>query len=242
MRVPAVLGLAIVVAAGSSCSTKNPDQIFFDEVAQLTKEEVMAKGDELAAARRHEGARRYYSFLADSFPNDPVGRQAALRVADSFFKARDVESLTEAQLRYRDFANRFPNDPNRPYALLMYGKCSFQQRRGPMRDLTQVREAHDSFLQVIELYPDSDHAATARELLTEARESLAQHELAVARFNIRIGAWRGAQQRIEFLTRTYPNTEAAQAAEGLRPEVDRKVEEADEALAAAEAAAGQSPG
>jgi len=237
---PGILVLAVV--AGSSCATKNPDQIFFDEVAQMTMDEILAKGDELAAARRHESARRYYSFLADSFPNDPVGRQAALRVAESFFQSRDVESLTEAQLRFRDFSNRFPNDPNRSYALLMYGKCSFQQRRGPMRDLTQAREAQASFLQVIELYPASEHAETARRLLAEVREDLAQHELAIARFNMRLGAWRGARQRLDFLASNFPDTEAAKEGTQVREEVDLKVLEMEAAEAAAEAAAAQPQG
>lgn len=237
MKILIVLCLAVGLMAGASCAQKSPDQVFFDEVAQMTMEEVLAKGDELAAARRHEHARRYYSFLADSFPNDPIGREAALRVADSFFRARDVESLTEAQLRYRDFSNRFPNDPRRPYALLMYGKCSFQQRRGPMRDLTQAREALTSFLQLIELYPDSEHAETARQMLAEVREDLGRHELAIARFNMRLGAWRGAQQRLEYLARNFPETEAARSGSELREEVDRKVQELEEARAAAEATA-----
>jgi len=226
--------LAVLVLTLGGCTTVDQDRVFFDEVAQLSKEEVLAKGDQLAQSRRHEEARRYYSFVADSFPNDPVGRQAALRVADSFFNSRDMESLTEAQLRYRDFSNRFPNDPSRAYALLMYGKCSFQQRRGPHRDLTQVREAAESFRQVAELYPGSEFAEEAGRLLAEAQEDLARHELVVAQFNMRLRAWRGAQQRLEFLARTFPDTEAAREGAVLAEEVNRQVLALEEALAAAE--------
>lgn len=220
-RCIALLGaLAFTLAQGCK-STKNPEQKFFDEVSQLTKEQVMAKGDDLFEKKRLEEARKYYSFLADSFPNDPLGRRAGLKVGDTFFAAKDLESLTEASLRYKDFANRFPNDPNRGYALMMLGKCSFQQRRGPLRDLASLREAADSFQQVVKLYPNTDAAAQAAEMLAQTTEDLAQHELIIARFYQRIGALGGARLRVNYLLANYPSSKAAQEAAGLRTELEQ---------------------
>jgi outer membrane protein assembly factor BamD len=202
----------VLVAAAvlfGACSGRNTEQAFFDEVASLSKEEVYARAEAYAERKKWEDARKYFSFLADSFPNDPLGRRASLRVADSFFVHGDVESLTEAQLRYRDFANRFPSDPNRAYALLMLGKCHYQQSRGPLRDLTSAREARAAFEQAIELFPDSPHTAEARELLAECLETLARHELEVARYYLRNGRPEGARLRLEYLMANFPNTEAA---------------------------------
>ena len=125
--------LLFLAVAITGCKTAKPEQEFFNQVSTMTKEELLAKGDSLTEKKHWEEARKYYSFLSDSFPNDPLGRRAALKVADTFFAQRDLESLTEAQLRFRDFSNRFPSDPARAYALLMLGKCSFQQHRGPQR-------------------------------------------------------------------------------------------------------------
>jgi len=203
----AALMLLLVLLAG--CSARNTDQRFFDEVTALSKEEIMDRGDTLLEDKKYTEARRYYGFLADSFPNDPLGRKAALRVADAYYRGRDLESLTEARLRYRDFVNRFPNDPNRAYALLMLGKCSYQQAKGPLRDLTPVKEARDSFQQVVQLFPDSPHAAEAKELLDACLDDLSRHELLVAKYYINVGAVRGARMRLEYLVENYPNTEAA---------------------------------
>jgi outer membrane protein assembly factor BamD len=207
MRRVSVLVLATVLLG--ACSGRNSEQAFFDEVASLSKEEAYARAEAFAEKEKWEDARKYFSFLADSFPNDPLGRKASLRVADSFFVRRDVESLTEAQLRYRDFANRFPSDPNRAYALLMLGKCHYEQGRGPGRDLTPVREARAAFEQLIELFPDSPHAAEAREQLAKCLEDLARHELEVARYYVRNGRPEGARLRLEHLMANYPNSEAA---------------------------------
>jgi outer membrane protein assembly factor BamD len=211
--------LVLVTLLVGACSGRNGEQAFFDEVASLSKNEVYARAEAYAEKEKWEEARRYFSFLADSFPNDPLGRKASLRVADSFFARSDIESLTEAQLRYRDFANRFPSDPNRPYALMMLGKCHFEQGRGPGRDLTPMREARAAFEQVVELFPDSPHTAEARELLAACLEDLAGHELEVARYYLRSGRPEGARLRLQYLIASYPNTEAAREAAPILDQV-----------------------
>lgn len=211
-----------LIVASVACSSKKQDQKFLDEVSALSKDQILARGDELAEKKKWEEARKFYSFLADSFPNDPLGRKASLKVADTFYQRKDVESLTEAQLRFKDFANRYPNDPNRPYALLMLGKCHFQQSRGPLRDLTPIHEAADSFRQVVELYPDSPQAPEARDLLKKCTEDLALHEYEVARYYFNIGAWTGARMRLQYLLSTYPGTGAAREGTALLKRVDEK--------------------
>ncbi len=217
-RLPAAAALLLLAA----CASKNPEQGFLNEVGSQTKEQILVKGDELAAKKKWDEARRYYSFLADSFPNDPVGRKAALKVADTFYNARDTESLTEAQLRYKDFANRFPNDPNRAYALLMLGKVSYAQRKGPLRELTPLREAADNLKLVVQLFPNSPYAAEAKELLSKCLEDLAKHEFLIATYYVNIGAWLGAKQRLDYLFANYPDTETAKVAEPLMKRVQER--------------------
>ncbi len=207
--------LLVLLASIPGCRSASEETRFFDEVGALAKEEILAKGDALAAAKKWEKARRYYTFLADAFPNDPLGRQAALKVADTFFAEKTVEGLTEAQLRFRDFSNRYPNDPNRAYALLMLGKCNLEQSRGPMRDLTPVREAAAAFKQVVDLFPASPQAAEAQELLARTRETLAEHEYLVARYYFNLRAFDGARMRIEYLLANFPASAAAEKGAAL---------------------------
>lgn len=210
----------VLVILASGCKSARDDTRFFDEVGALAKEEILEKGNALATAKKWEAARRYYTFLADAFPNDPVGRQAALKVAETFFAEKTVEGLTEAQLRFRDFANRYPNDPNRPYALLMLGKCSLSQSRGPLRDLAPVREAVTSLKQVVEQFASSPFAAEARELLRQSQETLAEHEYVVARYYFNIRAYDGARMRIEYLLANFPDSAAAAKGETLLGEIE----------------------
>jgi outer membrane protein assembly factor BamD len=232
---------ALVLAVAACSGTKKEDQAFLETMGQLSKEEILAKGDALAADHDREEARRYYSFLADSFPNDPIGRKAALKVADSYFENKDVESLTEAQLRYKDFANRFPNDPNRAYALMQLGKTYSKQRRGPLRDLTPTREAVASLRQMVELFPDSEYAVEARALLAECQEDLALHELEVAKYYIISKGWQGAYQRLTYLIANYPDAAAAAEARTLLAKAEAVVGPLGAAPGAATAAPTPAP-
>jgi outer membrane protein assembly factor BamD len=226
MRRLAVVAVLLVLAG---CSAKKQDQAFFDEMGHLTKEEILTKGDALLAEKEREEARRYYSFLADSFPNDPLGRRAALKLADSYFEARDIESLTEAQLRYKDFANRFPNDPQRAYALLQLAKTYAKQRKGPLRDLTPAREAAAALTQLLEIFPDSPYSGEARELLASCQEDLALHELEVARYYITAKGWQGAYLRLTYLIATYPDSKAAGEARALLAKAEAAIGPLDKA-------------
>ena len=240
-RLIAVALILALSACSSSKSKKSADQAFLDQVAAQSKEQIMTRADELAAKKNWPEARKYYSFLADTFPNDPLGRRAALRVADMFFATKDTEGYTEAELRYKDFANRFPSDPNRAYALLMLAKCSLAENRGPLRDLAPVHQATDSLKQVVQLFPGSPYAGEAKSLLGQCLNELAMHELLIARYYANVHAWVGARQRLDYLLANYPDTPAAEQA---RPLLDKVLHMINPEQYAAPAPAGvtQAPG
>ena len=211
---------AVALAACHTASKNNGEQAFLDEVGTQSKEQIMARGDALADKKKWEEARKYYTFLSDTFPNDPLGRRATLKVADSFYAIGDTEGFTEAKLRYKDFSNRFPSDPSRAYALMMLAKCSFKQHKGPLRDLTPLREATESLKQMLGLFPNSKYTPEAKGLLSKCLEDLAQHEYLVAQYYVNVNAFLGAKQRLDYLFATYPDTETAKTARPLAAKVD----------------------
>ncbi len=226
-----LIALAAIVALAACTTHKKDAQSFLDEMGAQSKEQIMARGDALVKQKKWAEARKFYSFISDTFPNDPLGRRAALKVADTFFAVRDTEGYTEAELRYKDFANRFPSDPNRPYALLMLAKCSFAQRKGPLRDLKPEREAAESLRKVLQLYPSSPYAAEAKDLLSKCLEDLGMHELLIARYYANVKAWVGARQRLDYLFANYPDTKAAEEAKPLMEKTLQKLAQVSGAVA-----------
>ena len=157
-------------------STRNEDQLI-DQLANLDKETIFERAENLYGEKKYQEARELFSFVYDTFPNDPLGHKAALRIADTFAVKRDVTNLTEARLRYRDFANRYPNDPDRDYALLMVGNTFSARKLRPDRDLSDIEEALGAYQQLATLYPGSRYVSQAQseiDDLLELRPLLAQ--------------------------------------------------------------------
>lgn len=201
------LGTLIVVATLQGmigCSSTTNEEELLNEIADLDKQQIFDRGQELFEQEKYREARRYFSFLYDTFPNDPLGHKAALRVADSYLVKRDSLSLTEARLRYEDFVNRYPNDPDRDYALLKLGEAQTSKKLRADRDLSRAREALSSFRQLVNLYPNSAYVDEARAKIAEIRRTLAEHELLVAQYYARTNRWRGTVWRLEYLKENFP--------------------------------------
>jgi outer membrane protein assembly factor BamD len=196
--------MGITFLATACSSTKKQDQLL-EELANLDKETIFERAEEMYADKKYEDARRLFSFVYDTFPNDPLGHKAALRAADTYSVRRNSVDLTEARLRYRDFANRYPNDPDRDYALLMVGHTYTAKKLKPDRDLSSLQEALNAYQQLITLYPNSRYAPEAEERVAELREVLAEHEWLVASFYARNKRWQGALWRLEYLQEYYPD-------------------------------------
>ena len=209
----------ILVALSLSCASTTHEEELLNEIADLDKEQIFERGQSLFEQEKYRDARRYFSFLYDTFPNDPLGHKAALRVADSYLQRGDSLSLTEARLRYEDFVNRYPNDPDRDYALLKLGEAQSTKKLRADRDLTRARKAMDAFRQLVNLYPDSQYIDEARTKIAAIRTTLADHELMVARYYAKTRRWRGAAWRLEYLQDNYPDYERMEEAKTLLTKV-----------------------
>jgi len=216
--------LAVLATAAGCSSTRDEDQLL-QELANLDKETIYERAETLYQEGEYEQARRYFSFVYDTFPNDPLGHKAALRVADTYAVRKDVTSLTEARLRYRDFANRYPNDPDRDYALMMVGRTYSARTLRPDRDLSNIHEALNAYRQLINLYPDSDHAAEAEQEIDGLRELLAEHELIVAQFYERNKRWIGALWRLQYIQENYPDFSKIDEVEAMVEAIEAEIEE-----------------
>ena len=229
-RLPILALAAATILAGCSSSSKG-DKLLTD-LANQDKDTIYQRAESLYSDGDYEEARKLYSFIYDTFPNDPLGHKAALRVADTYAQFKDSARLTESRLRYRDFASRYPNDPQRDYALLMLGVTYTAKKLHPDRDLGELHEAVKSFQQLINLYPDSQYVPQAREELATLKGVLAEHEVLVARYYLRNKDWQGAIQRIEFLQENYPEYQGMERADKMLADAKKGLEEAKARFAA----------
>jgi len=223
------LGVMSITVTLSGCASKGTsDDEVLDELASLDKQTIFDRAEALYVDEKYVEARKYFSFVYDTFPNDPLGHKAALRVADTYAAKKDPTSLTEARLRYRDFANRYPNDPDRDYALLMVGNTYSSKKIRPDRDLSNLREAFTAYQQLTTLYPNSRYAEDAQSRIASLRDTLAEHEYLVAQFYYRNKRWQGALWRLEYLKENYPEYSKIDEVNSLVERIETKMAELEE--------------
>jgi len=201
-----IAAAALILFALTACHHAQQKRPVVDpQLAKLTKEQAFQKGEEQYAKKKYQKARTYFSYIFENFPNDPLGRRALLRVADSYFAQKDAVNLVEAQYKYRDFINRYPGSDRADYAMLQIAMVSYQQMERPDRDQQKTNEALEKFDEMLRAYPTSKLRPEAEARRQDVLDRLAKHEHIVARFYMKRKANNAAILRLNGIVERYPN-------------------------------------
>ena len=192
------------VAGCASKGPKKPDAIT-QELLTTPKEQLFEKGKGLIDKKKYDNGRKYLNHVFENYPNDPVGREALMLVADSYFRQKTTSSYTEARYRYRDYLNRYPGAPRRDYARYQFALCYDKEHETPDRDQTATREAIEQYNSLIREFPDSGYAGAARERIRQLTDLLAEHDFGIGYFYLRKGSAASALGRFTQLEQRYPN-------------------------------------
>jgi outer membrane protein assembly factor BamD len=206
-RIGAVL-LAALLASVSACKSsggaKKPDKIT-QELLTQPKEALFEKGKALIAKKKYDQGRKYLNYVFETYPNETVGREALLLVADSYFRQKTAASYTEARYRYRDYLNRYPGAPNRDYARYQFAFCYDKEHETPDRDQTATKEAIEQYRALIREFPDSGYSGAARERIRRLTDLLAEHDFGVGYFYLRKGSTAAALSRFVQVEQRFPD-------------------------------------
>lgn len=158
--------------------------------------------------------------LESRYPFGKYAEQAQLELIYAHYNAYEHEAAVEAADR---FIRLHPQHPNVDYAYYMKGLAAYSgsedifQRFLPTdptkRDTSHAKEAFAEFSQLLARYPDSPYAADAKARMVYLRNLLARHELDVANYYLRRGAYLAAVNRGRYVVENFERTPAV--ADGL---------------------------
>lgn len=200
----AVFAATLATGCKSGSGAKKPDKIT-QELLTQPKEALFEKGKALIARKKYDEGRKYLNYVFETYPNETVGREALLMVADSYFQQKTTEAYTEARYRYRDYLNRYPGATNRDYARYQFAYCYDKEHERPDRDQTATREAIEQYRALIREFPDSGYAGAARERIRRLTDLLAEHDFGVGYFYLRKGSTAAALSRFIQVEQRYPD-------------------------------------
>jgi outer membrane protein assembly factor BamD len=151
---------------------------------------------------RYADATEIFTRLKDYFPSDELyAPKADLRIADCYFFRKEYP---EASTRYLEFRKQQPFHPDIPYVEYQIGLCYYRQVLSKDRDQKATVKALTAFQNVVANYPDSIFAQKAQEKIIFCRRRLADNELYIAHFYLRLGKYEAAEKRSIATLTKYP--------------------------------------
>jgi len=157
----------------------------------------------------HETGRLLFTTIITTYPDSPYLPLAKLAIADSFFLEGTTSSLIQAGQAYQDWLTFFPTDALTCDAMLKVAETEMRQMGLSDRDITHARKAEQRLKVMLQQCPQSSLRPDAELRLRETQDSLAMHNLQVARFyydnryiHTKAGL-KGAQDRLKEITEKY---------------------------------------
>ena len=191
----------------------------YDETAGWSANKLYAEAKDQLASGNYDQAIKYFERLEARYPYGRFAQQAQIEIAYAYYKAQESASSIAASDR---FIKLYPNHPNVDYAYFLKGLANFNENRGLFgglsgqdpaeRDPKAARDAFDAFKELAQRFPDSKYTPDAIARMKFLVNALAQHEVAVARWYMRRGAFVAATNRAQFAVKSYPETPATEEA------------------------------
>ena len=191
----------LLLALCTACSYLN----YWNKKPVVPSDKLWSEADRAMQDEAYDIAIQNYKALLEQYPFDPNAEEAELNIAEAYFNAN---RYPEAIAAFGDFERMHPTSDN--LALIEYrrGMAYLAQHRSSDRDQQAIKNAMDSFRNVVDRYPDTPWAARADLRIRECREELAAHDSDIAGFYLQRGSLRAAESRLRGLLTQYPETNA----------------------------------
>ncbi|WP_434778874.1 outer membrane protein assembly factor BamD [Neisseria sp. Ec49-e6-T10] len=211
-----LISLITLINACSSTGTVDKD-------AQITRDWTVEKLYTEAKEELNKGnytrAVKLYDILESRFPFGRYAQQASLDTAYAHYRDSEPKQALEELDR---FMKLHPVHPNMDYALYLKGLVLFNADQSFLaklsaqdwseRDPQANKDAFFVFQELVTRFPNSVYAPDALDRLNKLLDALGGHEMHVARYYMKRGAYLAAVNRAQTVITEYNNTKYVEEA------------------------------
>jgi outer membrane protein assembly factor BamD len=211
-----LLPLLVLTLATAGCAF-SPDES--DDSSQWSAEKLYTEAHEALDANDYETAIEHFETLEAKYPFGRYAEQAQLDTIYAYFRFDEADSAIAAADR---FIKLHPRHAKVDYAYYMRGLASASKKDNPfdailpqdssVRDPSSTRKSYEYFAELVKKFPDSRYTGDAVQRMGHLLNSLAMHEIHVARYYVRRNAHVAAINRAKYVIENYPRTPAARLA------------------------------
>ena len=210
MRYSLSLFLLLTLAA---CSLFDPLPEGSEPVKQLPVEEMYRQAKSELNSENYDTAIKLFEALQSRYPYGRYAQQSLLELAYAYYRQGESESAVSSAER---FIKQYPNNQFVDYAYYVkglanfHGEVSMLQSVGGQdpteRDPKAAQDSFDAFKDLITRFPNSRYAPDSRLRMQYLVNLLAKHEMHVASYYLRRGAYVAAVNRAQGILTQYPNS------------------------------------
>ncbi|KAF4516694.1 hypothetical protein B566_EDAN003444 [Ephemera danica] len=190
-----------------------------DETAGWSANKLYAESKTAQSDGAWDKAAKYLEKLEARYPYGRFAQQSQLELGYVYWKGQETGSALAACDR---FIKLHPNHPAVDYAYYLKGIINFNEELGitgyfsspdmSERDPKAARDAFDAFRELSIRFPNSKYTSDAIQRMNYLVNSMASHEIHVARYYIKRGAYVAAVNRAQSAIKTYPTAPANEEA------------------------------
>ncbi len=227
MRLQKNLIVGVIILLSGACASTE-----YDPTKNWTPEQFYREAKQAMATGNYETAIKHYETLEARYPYGRYAEQAQLEIAYAYYKNEEPELAVSAADR---FIRLHPTHPNTDYAYYLKGLVRFNDRGSIIgrwmgagsdlsdRDPRAAKEAYKAFKDLLERYPNSRYARDAGGRLLYLVDSMAKHEIKVARFYYEREAYVAAVNRSKYVLEHFQRTPSVEDALGVQAMAYKKM-------------------
>ncbi len=216
MAIKSILASLLLLFALSGCALLPEEK---DKTLGWSAQKLYSEASFAMSDHDWETAIEYFQKLEARYPFGRFAMQAQLDVAYAHYKAGSHEEAIAAADR---FIRLHPRNPHVDYAYYLKGIVNFNRNLSfitrfiptdtSQRDPGASLDSFNDFAELVRRYPGSRYAEDARKRMFYLRNNLAKHEVHVARYYMRRGAYLAAANRCITVIEKYQRTPAVKEA------------------------------
>jgi outer membrane protein assembly factor BamD len=209
-RLVALAGLLALATCGS---------LEKDPTAKWDADRMFREAHDELVGGNYNHAREIFEKLVSRYPFGRYAQQAQIEIAYTYYKQGETADALDATER---FLKQNPTHPNADYVYYLRGLVNFIERPALIgrlvgykvseRDPKAMRDSFEAFKELLSRYPDSRYAADATLRADYLLNELASHEVVVADYYYRRGAYLAAIARAQGALNQYPGASSQRKA------------------------------
>lgn len=197
-------GALLLVAALASCGGISSDVERGNlDYENYTAQQIFERGEYDLARNNPSVAAQSFAEVERLYPYSDLTKRAVIMQAYAHHRDENYEESRSAAQRYIDF---YPTDEDAAYAQYLLALSYYDQIDEVGRDQGLTFQALQALRKVIEIYPDSEYARSAKLKFDLAFDHLAAKEMEVGRYYLKRDHFTAAINRFRVVVEDFQTT------------------------------------